>query len=163
MTFGGGGPHNPNSNDMHPDDRRNLIIFILIAVAIYFAFDHFVMQPQVMAMRAAQLQAQQEKTLGAVNGDQPAAAMLETRDDIVAAGTRLPIDNGAIFGTLPLTGNRIDDIQLSHYVRTLHGSDHVPVLIPAGTAHPKFAEIGWVAEDSSVLVPGKDTRWSVSA
>jgi YidC/Oxa1 family membrane protein insertase len=162
MTFGGSGPHNPNSNDMHPDDRRNLIIFILIAVVIYFAFDHFVMQPQVMAMRAAQLQAQQEKTLAAGSGEQPAPAP-ETRDDVVAAGARLPIDNGAIFGTLPLTGNRIDDIQLSHYVRTLHGSDHVPVLIPAGTAHPKFAEIGWVAEDGSVPVPGKDTRWSVSA
>src|SRR5688500_16974599 len=102
MNIGGGGPYNPNGNDMHPDDRRNLIIFILVSLVVYLTFDHFVMQPKVEAMRAAQLRMEQEKSL-MVAGDE-GALTIETRDDIVAEGRRLPMDNGAIFGTLPLTG-----------------------------------------------------------
>lgn len=46
--------HDGSGDQMHPDDRRNLVIFLIISLAMYFAFDHFVMKPKVEAMRAQQ-------------------------------------------------------------------------------------------------------------
>lgn len=151
-----------NQNDqMHPEDRRNLIIFILVAMAIYFAFDHFVLQPKIAVMRAAQMQAADTThiTPAVEAGD---VTTIRPREVVIETGARLPIDNGAVFGTLPTIGNRIDDIQLTRYFMTLGGQDHVPVMSPSGTAHPKFAELGWVAEEAGTRLPDKDTRWTVS-
>lgn len=154
--------HNPNDG-MHPDDRRNLIVFILIALVVYLSFDHFILQPRIDAMRAAQVAATTapDTVTPGIDGAEKIVAT-RSRDQVVADGARVKIDNGAIFGTLPLTGNRIDDVQLSRFFKTLGGSDHVPVLAPAGTAHPKYAEFGWVPDGDSVRVPGKDTRWTVT-
>lgn len=157
----------PGQNDqMHPDDRRNLVIFILAALLIYFAFDHFMIQPQLEAVRAAREAAQQapDHLLPGVDG-MPAVQVVRSRDEIVDSaidsGARSGIDNGSVFGTLPLVGNRIDDIQLTNYFTVLHGDDHVPVLSPAGTRRPIFAEFGWIADAGAVAVPGRDTRWDV--
>lgn len=155
-----GGPIGNQNDQMHPDDRRNLIIFILVAVAIYFAYDHFLMQPKLAAMRAAQVAAQSNV---AISPDSAAAETqtVRSREDIVADGARVKIDNGSVFGTIPTKGGRIDDLQLKTYFKTLGGTEHVPVLAPAGTSHPRFAEFGWVSEDSKIRLPGKDTVWTV--
>ena len=152
-----------NSNDkMHPDDRRNLILFIIASLVIYFGFDHFFIQPQLEAVKAARIAAQQAPanlTPGIDMADSGPAVM--TRAQVLAKDTRIAIDNGAVFGTVATAGNRIDDIQLSKYFKTLGGSDHVPVLAPAGTAHPKYAEFGWIADAHGARVPDKDSVWSV--
>ncbi|AEP10712.1 membrane protein insertase YidC [Micavibrio aeruginosavorus] len=154
------GPNMMNPNDqMHPDDRRNLVIFLIISLAMYFAFDHFVMKPKVEAMRAQQEAARAAAVNGAPNAIE--ALVERPRDVVIGETTRLKIDNGQIFGTLPLVGNRIDDISLTDYFKTLGGSDHVVLMSPAGTPHPKYAEAGWIAANDGVKVPGKDTRWSV--
>lgn len=153
--------HNP-SDGMHPDDRRNLIVFILISLVVYLSFDHFILQPRIDAMREAQIAATAAPDSMAPGIDGADRIVeVRARDQVVADGARITIDNGAVFGTLPLTGNRIDDIQLSRFFKTLGGQDHVPVLSPAGTAHPKYAEFGWVPDGAGVRVPDKDTRWSV--
>ncbi len=150
-----------NQNDqMHPEDRRNLIIFILLAMAIYFAFDHFVLQPKIAQMRAVQMQTAEGTDIRPA-GDGVEAAVIVTREQAVSAARRMPFDNGAIFGTLPVQGTRIDDVQLKKYFLTLGGSDHVPVLSPAGTAHPRFVELGWIAEETTTRVPDKNTSWRV--
>lgn len=161
MTRGPMNPMNPNDGGMHPEDRRNLIIFIVLALVFYFAFDHFILQPKIEAMRLAQTAAQTAASgeLPGVDGD--TEEVIKTRDEIVASSRRAQLKGQSVFGTLPLTGNRIDDIELTRYFKTLGGSDHVEVLAPAGTAHPKYAEFGWVPENKSTTVPGKDTAWQV--
>lgn len=154
-------PQGPNDK-MHPDDRRNLILFIIASLVIYFGFDHFFIQPQLEAVKVARIAAQQAPsnlTPGIDTTDSAPAAM--TREQVLAKATRIAIDNGAVFGTVATAGNRIDDIQLSKYFKTLGGSDHVPVLAPAGTAYPKYAEFGWIADANGVRVPDKDSVWSV--
>lgn len=160
-----GGPNmgmNNQKDQMHPEDRRNLIIFVLLAMAIYFGFDHFILQPKIALMRAAQMQEAETTSVNPTGDGAVDTATVITRDQAVAKEARITLDNGAIFGTVSLVGNRIDDIQLKKYFITLGGSDHVPVLSPLGTIHPKFAETGWVADDESIRLPNKDTRWSVN-
>ncbi len=162
--FSGKGPNmnspiTGNKEGMHPDDRRNLVIFIVISLVVYLSFDHFVLKPKIDAMRAAQTATISDKLTPGLDGVERIAA-IRTRDQVVADGARAKIDNGAVFGTLPLTGNRIDDVQLTSFFKTLGGTDHVQLLSPAGTAHAKYAEFGWVA-DGDVRIPNKDTKWSV--
>jgi YidC/Oxa1 family membrane protein insertase len=159
-----GGPMGMNSkNDqMHPDDRRNLIMFVAIAVLIYFSFDHFVLQPKIAVMRAAQMQAMQTANVNPAETDVPDITAPRSREQVIAQDVRINIRNDAIFGTLSSKGNRVDDIQLKNYFQTLGGKDHVPVLSPVGTAHPKFAELGWVGEDSKTRIPDKDTVWNIT-
>ena len=163
MVFGKGpnmnSPLTGNNEGMHPDDRRNLVIFIVISLIVYLSFDHFILKPKIDAMRAAQ-NAAVTSTLTPDIGGLEKIVPLRSRDDVVAEGARAKIDNGAVFGTLPLTGNRIDDVQLSNFFKTLGGGDHVQILSPSGTISARFAEIGWVA-DGATRVPDKDTRWRV--
>lgn len=149
-------------DQMHPDDRRNLIIFIVAALAIYMSFDHFVLKPKINAIRQEQLAAQGLLKQTGPGGEALVSEKIETRDQVVASGQRLKIDNGLIFGTLSTEGNRIDDVMLSKYFKTLGGKDHVQVLSPASTAYPKYAEFGWISDGDIVKVPNKDTVWTVS-
>lgn len=167
MTYKAPQPHNSMSGQnqaMHPDDKRNLILFIMIALALYFGFDHFIMKPKLEAVRAARIAEQQAPDHLKPGADVQAAAPVapRTRDAVIADGARIKIDNGAVFGTIPTRGLRIDDMQLSNYFKTLGGTDHVPVLAPAGTAFPKYFELGWIADDASTQVPDKDTQWSTT-
>lgn len=153
-------PLTGNKDGMHPDDRRNLVLFIVISLVVYLSFDHFVLKPNIDAMREAQ-QAATSATLAPDLDGVERITVLRSRDEVVAEGARAQINNGAVFGTLPLTGNRIDDIQLANFFKTLNGNDHVQILSPSGTEAARFAEFGWVAE-GSVRVPDRDTRWRVS-
>ncbi len=150
-------------DQMHPDDRRNLVIFLAAALAIWFSFDHFVMKPRLEKMRAAQaiaVQAAEEKAINLAAGI-VAPTTVRTRTEVLAEATRIPLRNDAVTGSISLTGNRIDDISLNKYVKTLGGKDNVVLLEPTGTENPQYAEYGWLADDDTVAVPGKDTRWRV--
>src|SRR5690606_28626521 len=76
-----------------------------------------------------------------------------------AASERISFDNAKIFGTINLTGGRIDDLHLHDYYTTIEKKDHVVVLSPAGGPYPRYLEQGWVAQDDGIRLPDKDTRW----
>ena len=51
---------NPNQNDkMHPEDVRNLIIFAICSIAIWFMYDTFILAPQTKAMKEARMAQEQ--------------------------------------------------------------------------------------------------------
>jgi YidC/Oxa1 family membrane protein insertase len=151
----------PNEQ-MHPQDRRNLIIFIIASLVIYLSFDHFILQPKINSIRQEQLASQGLLKQQGPGGDATVADKVETRDHVVASSQRIKMDNGTVFGTIAMTGNRIDDVMLHKYFKTLGGKDNVEVMMPAATEHPKYAEFGWVSDGNSVKVPDKDTSWSIS-
>lgn len=150
-----------NSKDkMHPEDRRNLILFIVLAGLVYFGFEHFVFRPQAEAMkRQKEIVAQ-----ASVDPQILAAEAEEPKPEVLARSPRVAIDNAALAGTLALRGGRIDDLVLKNYRVTVDpDSERVDLLSPSGTAHARYVEFGWVADDPSVRVPDKDTLWSVKS
>ncbi len=148
---------------MHPEDRRNLVIFLMLALLIWFGFDHFMIKPRMEAARAAQAAAVLAAEEEAVNlaAGISAPQTVRPRAEVLAEGTRLPLKNDAVAGSISTSGNRIDDISLVKYMQTLGGTDQVILLEPAGTENPQYAEYGWLGGES-VRVPGKDTRWHVA-
>ncbi len=142
-------------DDLHPEDRRNLILFIISAAAVWLIFDHFVIQPRVERTRAAQaIQATQTKDTVAT----PVA--LKPRTEIIAQTPRLKIENSVVFGSINLKGGRLDDLSLKKYFKKLNGAENVVLLSPPGALHTRYVEFGWVpAQGTGQRVPGPDTLW----
>ncbi len=156
----------PNDK-MHPEDMRNMIIFAVIAIVLYFAYNTLFMKPHTEAMkqqRIAQQQQEQLHQLAIANGE---AAKIEIlpREEILEkdkkTGGRLVINNDHIFGSISLTGGRLDDIAFKDYFETLEKKNNVVLLSPRETQSPRVIEYGWVPADKTVKVPGAETRWRV--
>lgn len=161
----------PSKDKMHPQDNRNLIIFMVLSVILYFAYDALILQPQKAALEqaaAAQQELlvkeapvgspvhQQQVALGLAPAPEPRA-----RDEVIGENQRVKINNGAVLGSINLKGARIDDISFGEFFETLADQKNVNLLSPNETAHPRLIEYGWVAGDATTQLPNKDTRWAV--
>ncbi|MCK5285124.1 MAG: membrane protein insertase YidC [Alphaproteobacteria bacterium] len=152
---------NNKKDQMHPDDMRNLLIFMLISVILWFAYDVYILDPQKEALRQAeQMQAEQSTTTVHVDNVTIEEEPLE-RTEALANGGRIKIDNGMIFGSISLVGARIDDISLYEYFKTLDKKENVELLSPKATTLPRYIEYGWISADNTVPVPESNTKWSV--
>lgn len=167
-------------------DTRNLIIAVVLSIAVWLLWQFFIIEPQIEQQRKAQeLQQQQQQQAATTNGTPvagaptptaPAPAPVEAMPREAALSTTGPRvrietlrqENGkdhGVSGSIRLTGARIDDLQLHGYHETPDkASPEIVLLAPAGTAHPYYAEFGWVRENgSSVAVPSASTVWSAPA
>lgn len=150
-------PHSPQGQ-MHPEDKRNFILFFLACVAAFFIYDTFIHKPQMKAQEAV-IAAQK-----AALAQAPAASAVDagplTTEVAIAASPRIAISNPDLSGTVALRGGRIDDLSLRQYFETVDKMKPVTLLAPARTDHPLYADFGWLA-DAGVVVPDADTLWRV--
>lgn len=148
---------------MHPDDMRNLILFLILAACLYFAYDTYVLKPQRQALEASkQAQVQAQLDVGTLQGaSQGVPEEKISREEILQKGERITFDNGAIFGTIALRGGRIDDSSFHNYYETLKKEKNVVLLSPKSTAHPRYIDYGWVAAEKNINLPNAKTLWNV--
>ena len=147
-------------DNIHPQDMRNLIIFGACSLLLWLGYTNFVLNPQKEKMREAQqVQAQatvQAEKAGLIIDERPREELIQSE-----IGDRLKIDTPAVFGSINLTGARLDDLGLKNYYKTVKREENSIVLHPKGTAYPQYVENGWVSSDKNLKVPGNKTRWSV--
>lgn len=147
-------------NQLHDDDRKNLILFIVAAIIVWFAFDHFLLQPRMDALQDSRKRQEEAAAQQAAAGNAALPAPPRPRAAVLAESPRLEFGNAAMSGSLSLAGGRIDDLSLLGYYKTHDRKEHVELLSPPGTDYPKYAEFGWLApEGEKVRVPGPATRW----
>jgi len=148
------------NGQMHPEDFRNLILFIVTSIALWLAYDHFILQPKMEDLREAQRKQELVKQNAPTGGE---AIVEKPREAIIAeTKNRLKIDNPAVFGSINLRGGRVDDLSLHNYYKTVKEKKNVVLLSPAGSPYPRYVEYGWVPADEDIRVPGRDTLWQVS-
>lgn len=144
-------------DQMHPGDIRNLILFMGLSLLLWLAYDHFIIKPHEVALKAQQAAMAQAAASPAAAEDAE-----RPRADVMAATKRLKLENDEIVGSINLTGGRLDDLQLKNYFRTTEKKETVTLLSPAGSPFPQYAEFGWVsAADSQIKTPDKDTVWQI--
>ncbi len=162
-------------------EQRNLILAIVLSVTIIIAFQYFYELPRIQDEQRRQA-AIEESTGGSITAtptpsqsgpadagtpsvaapgsvptDQPG---ITARQEVLAAGERVSIDNGRLTGSLPVTGGRIDDITLTDYkVSMAPNADDVTLFSPAGSPEAYFAEFGWAPDSAETIVPDRDTVW----
>lgn len=151
-----------NKEKMHPEDIRNLIIFGVVSIALWTMFEMFVLQPKKEAIQERQrierLIAEREAETGVEIVSKP---KVRPRDEVLSEAKRISFDNGEVFGTINLTGGRVDDLSLQQYYNTLDREEHVNLLSPRDTQHPRFIDYGWVSKSDSVRLPDAKTVWSI--
>lgn len=145
---------------MHPEDLRNLIVFIVAAIVVWVTFDHFLLKPKVEELRKSQ-QVQREAQKEALEDMLGPLATLRPRAEVIAESQRITVENEKIYGSVSLTGARIDDISLREYKKTLGGRDDVNLFSPMGSFHPRYASFGWIDPTKKMKMPGKTDIWQV--
>lgn len=158
--------NSPNQN-MHPEDTRNLIVFILISIVIFFIFDKYFMEPRIEKMREAQKTEQagaqnQNEPGNAIPGENVGTQTTIPREAALTESPRIKIENEKISGSINLKGGIIDDLELKNYFKTLESEDRVILFSPKNTKHPYYTDYGWIAgADQDIKLPGSRTIWSV--
>jgi YidC/Oxa1 family membrane protein insertase len=157
------GPKNFGPNDkskMHPEDMRNMFIFLVLAALVFFSYDAFVLKPQAAAVKAQQ--AEKMKNIANELAAMPAPEVPLTRSEALAETPRIQIDNGRIKGSIALKGARLDDLALEEYYNTLEKKpgDFVMLLTPRGVDQARYIDHGWVSDNKNMALPGPETLWA---
>ena len=149
-------------------DSRNTIVAIILSIAILVGWEFF-FSPKAPPPGQQAADAPATNAVPPQPGDTPGvaapAAMTPAADATPAApARRVRITTPHVHGSLALTGSRFDDITLANYRETLDpASPEIVLLAPQGSAHPYYAEWGWIASDSTVALPGPATEWTAAA
>lgn len=151
-----------NNDKMHPDDMRNLILFGIISIVLWFSYDHFILKPKLEKMRAAQEIAQEMAVEAQVQSGMTDDAE-RPRTEIISENRRVSIKSDKVFGSINLTGARLDDLELEDYYKTVEREEHVSLLSPTGSMHPKYIEHGWVSSDTNLKLPNAKSVWKIKA
>ena len=150
------------------DNQRNLFLAIAVSVAIMFGFQYFFAKPTVQ--RPSQETAAQDTTrplVAPTDGIQAvprspvgSAPVMAPETPAVDNGPRITVTTPRLSGSIAVKGARFDELSLADYHETTDPSSPIiPLLEPASSGHPYFAEYGWLAQDTGVPVPTADTVW----
>ena len=161
-------------------DNRNTILAVILSGLVLIAWQYFYNVPQMERQRA-QTQTQTELAKPAPQatpgsaapqpGSAPSAttpatqpgavAPVISRDAAIAAAPRIKIETPRLSGSISLKGARIDDLALEKFRATVDPTSPPIVLFsPSNTAHPYYAEFGWVpASGSTARLPDQNTVW----
>jgi len=158
-------------------DNRNMILAVVLSIAILVGFEMFFAetpptpppgeQQQTERMPSAPNQAPgaQAPSLPAIPsapGVPTVADWNKPQNAILAVGPRIKIVTPRLFGSISISGARIDNLTLVDYRETLDpDSPEIVLLIPKGAPKAYFAEFGWVAAGGQA-VPGADTVWQAT-
>ena len=144
------------------NDSRNMVVFAVLAVAIFGFYQIFVFGPQAKRREAeARAHAAAAAPAGAVPGA-PQGAVTLPRQQALAQSPRLPVATPSLTGSVALKGARIDDLFLTQYRQTVDKrSPPVELLRPAGAANSFYADFGWTGANLQGL-PGEDTQWTLT-
>lgn len=150
---------NGQPGNMHPDDKRNLIVFFVICIAAFVFYDIFFHQPRMRALEAQQAAQTKIAAEAPVNADTQSVL---PRDQAVAASPRIAIDNPDLSGSVALKGGRIDDLSLRQYFETIENTTPVTLLSPSRTEHPLYMDFGWLG-DTGVATPDNNSQWRLTS
>ncbi len=170
------------------ENNRNFFITIALSVLILTLWQVFYMNPRIESEReVARIAAEQAEAQAPqpTQPDVPPAAGGSdlpggqapsvpgggagvpgalSRQDAIAAGSRLVIDTPRLSGSINLTGGRIDDLILKDYRTTVEkDSPHIELLNPSSLPDGFYAEVGFIGSEAAGALPGPDTVWTADA
>ena len=146
---------------MHPQDRRNLIIFAAAFAIIYLLFDMYLLRPHMEKMEAYHQAVKAEKEKNTDESGNIRSPFMP-RTEAVKADPRVTFDHESMYGSINLRGAVIDDVQLHNYYTTLDKEETIAIMSPEGTHFPRYAEVGWINENGERdNLPTPNTIWNV--
>lgn len=149
---------NNKKDQMHPEDFRNLIIFALASLAVWFAYETYVLGPQTKALNEAK-KARAELIDQKPELLKPAAFV--PREKALEGTQRITFENAEIMGSIPLKGGYFDDLSLLQYYKTIEKEEFVTLFSPANTERARYADYGWVSAQEGLKLPNANSIWQI--
>jgi len=151
---------------MDREDLPRWIAFAVMAVILVVGYQFFFAAPE--ARRQAELAKQhpvsaQSAAPNAALAAQAATGAVMSQTQALAGSPRVPIDTGAVTGSIALRGARLDDLSLTKYRVTVDPrSPAVQLLRPQGAASAFYAIFPWVGAAGAAVpgLPNADTLWT---
>jgi YidC/Oxa1 family membrane protein insertase len=156
-------------------DQRNLILAAAVSILILMGWEMLV-APTLMPPPPAVTETAQPAAPPNVDTDGPSAPVAAPPASPSALGqpvaapppaepapqaARVKIATRTVQGSISLAGGRIDDVQLVHFRETTDPrSAAITLLTPANSPAPYYAELGWIAADTSLKLPTGSTVWT---
>ncbi len=161
------------------EDQKNLFLAMGLSLLVIVGWQYFYAGPKLQQAHDTVAQTQNQSAPAAPNGASPSPATqpqsptarqapppasetsVASRDAAIAASPRVKIDTPDLFGSISLTGGRIDDLSLKKYRETVDpNSPTIELLSPTGSPSPYYAETGFIAAPGATLAtPKADTVW----
>jgi YidC/Oxa1 family membrane protein insertase len=139
---------------MHPQDMKNMMLFAVLAVAVFLLFDQYVLK--------AKIAGKHDQVVSATRASTKDAEEIQPLATVLAETQRITIDTPQLQGSMPVTGGRIDDIVLKNYKVEEGKPDGIRLLSPPQTDFPYYVESGWISESATGL-PDKNTVWQLAS
>ena len=147
---------------MSSDDFKSFITAVFLSALVVLGFNYFFPQ-QTTETTVVTEEAQTPVAEEMPETNDTAVTIYAPVDEVLKQDERLKISNGVINGSIRLKGARFDEILLDKYKLTLDAdSPDVELLSPAKTENSYYADYGWLSSDKSLLLPNKDTLWTVA-
>jgi YidC/Oxa1 family membrane protein insertase len=155
-------------NNKDEPDYKRLFLAIFLAAIVLFSWQAMVEWPRRQALaqytvakeKKKQESYQQHATKLSAQTVEPEENPNLTRDQRLAATSRVTIKSEKLDGSLSLKGARFDDIRLVQYRTSIEaGSPEVILFSPNGDEQSYFSQIGWVAADNKTRVPDSNSIW----
>jgi YidC/Oxa1 family membrane protein insertase len=147
------------------EDRRNFVLFAVIAALILFGFPLAQQQffptanPPATRIEEGKTKVLPKPEAGAVSTT-PGA--VRDRRLVLGETPRVRIATASLAGSINLKGGRIDDLVLNRHRETV-AKDSPPIRLfsPSGAPDSYFAGFGW--SGNGLTAPGPDTVWTADA
>ncbi len=167
-------------------DKRNMILAILLSIIVLFGWQFFIIGPQLERQaKLDQIAAEANIVENGVNGvsdttnlptpsananintnivEQAPQQQGEFADRLaaIASSPRVKIDTPSLIGSINLVGARLDDLELKKYNESV--DDNSPIityLSPANGPDGYFIDQGWVPAGGDIELPNSTTLWQV--
>jgi YidC/Oxa1 family membrane protein insertase len=159
------------NDKQHPEDQKNMMIALALAMLVLMAWNYFYAGPQMQAMKERATSQQKaaeavknQPAMPALEAAQKPAAKVATRADALQQSPRVKIETPSLQGSIALKGGLIDDLTLAKHHETVDPkSPNVVLLSPPSGPEAYFAEQGWLTgAGSQQSVPNADTVWQQS-
>ena len=136
----------------------NLITAIVLSVVIIFGWQHFYEKPKLEKL--AEQTKRYNETVKTIKESSKQNSEVEvlSRNDAIAAASRVNIKSKTVSGSISLKGLRFDDLTLLDYRQELDkNSPPVDLFSPSNSDQGYFAEVGWWSSDKSITYPDSST------
>ncbi|MEM0984744.1 MAG: membrane protein insertase YidC [Pseudomonadota bacterium] len=153
----------PHNTQQDPNQQRNFLVAMVLMLGFVWAYQAFVIGPEVEARRAAEAAAaerQAEVESGAVVAPE-IPTIAPTVEAALQTDARIAFDSPGTDGSINLTGARIDDLNLKRHFLTVEREEELRLMRPANAEHGYFATYGWLHDRDGRLVDW-NTDWSLA-
>ena len=143
-------------------DNKNVFVAIALSMSVLLFWAAFFETPKQTNENLPQSQETKKNEDNITPSiDTSLKVKIISREESIINSKRIKIENNNIVGSLSLKGGLIDDISFKNHKQNLENKKNIEFLNPAETKDGFYAETGWTSINNKILVPTKESMWSV--